>query len=217
MCSVPSGDRQGGEKDLTAKARIRNAAIEQFGRHGVAKTSIRSVAVAARVSPALVIHHFSSKDGLKRACDRHVIDELMGKSEDLRGADLVSTMRHWLDDLDTFRPAFDYLARLLVEDASAGDALFDGLVGSTEKLLVDGIARGEMQQTTDVRMMAVLIAAYGLVPLILERHLGRALGTPGLDGAAVARMTIPALELFTHGLYTNSDYLDAAKAALKKG
>ncbi|MGH3558484.1 MAG: TetR family transcriptional regulator, partial [Mycobacterium sp.] len=43
--------------DLTAAARIRDAAIEQFGRHGFG-TGLRAVAEAAGVSAALVIHHF---------------------------------------------------------------------------------------------------------------------------------------------------------------
>lgn len=215
MCSA-SNDISPTDKptDLTAKARIRHAALEFFGRDGFAKTSVRSVAAAAGVSPALVIHHFASKDGLRRACDRHVIDEFIGRNDELRGPDLVGTMSRWLVDSDTYRPAFDYLSRMIVEGSEAGDSLFDDLVASTEKMLVAGIEHGEMNQTSDVHMMAVLVAVYGLVPLVLERHMGRALGTAGLNGDAIKRMTVPALELFTNGLYKSGAYLDAAKAAL---
>ena len=34
---------------------------------------MRAVAAEAGVSPALVIHHFGSKDALRAACDEHVL------------------------------------------------------------------------------------------------------------------------------------------------
>ena len=56
--------------DLTTSARIRDAAIAQFGAHGF-NTGVRAIATAAGVSPGLVIHHFGSKDGLRKACDEY--------------------------------------------------------------------------------------------------------------------------------------------------
>src|SRR5438034_2257948 len=61
------------EADLTAAARIRNAALRHFAARGVAATSIRDVARAARVSPGLVQHHFRAKARLRRAVDEFVI------------------------------------------------------------------------------------------------------------------------------------------------
>ena len=61
--------------DLTAAARIRDAAIEQFGEHGFG-VGLRAIAEAAGVSAALVIHHFGSKEGLRKACDDYVAEEI---------------------------------------------------------------------------------------------------------------------------------------------
>ena len=58
--------------DRTAKARIRDAAIECFARDGIDGTTARKVATSAEVSPGLVIHHFGSMEGLRSACDRYV-------------------------------------------------------------------------------------------------------------------------------------------------
>ena len=67
--------------DLTAAARIRDAAIEQFGEHGFG-IGVRAIAKAAGVSAALVIHHFGSKDGLRKACDDYIAETIRtGKSE----------------------------------------------------------------------------------------------------------------------------------------
>src|SRR5699024_4692668 len=59
--------------DLTGRARFRNTALRLFAERGFAATTIRDVAAAARVSAALVRHHFGSKDGLREACDTHAL------------------------------------------------------------------------------------------------------------------------------------------------
>ncbi|MFA7514520.1 MAG: helix-turn-helix domain-containing protein, partial [Mycolicibacterium vanbaalenii] len=73
--------------DLTAAARIRDAAIDLFGRDGFA-VGVRSIASAADVSPGLVIHHFGSKDGLRKACDDFVAETVRAsKSEAIQSSD----------------------------------------------------------------------------------------------------------------------------------
>ena len=69
--------------DLTARARIRDAALARFGAEGIAGTSVRAVAADAGVSPALVLHHFGSK--------HHVAS--LGESERWRLRAMVSLDR----------------------------------------------------------------------------------------------------------------------------
>lgn len=59
--STPPGPRD--EKGVLA-ARILDAARAEFAQHGSAGTTIRAVARAADVDPALVYHYFDSKDRL---------------------------------------------------------------------------------------------------------------------------------------------------------
>ena len=59
-------------EDLTARARIRDAAVARFGREGF-RAPVRAIAEDAGVSAALVIHHFGSKDALRAECDQHVL------------------------------------------------------------------------------------------------------------------------------------------------
>ena len=55
--------------DLTARATIRNAALRLFADRGHDAVTVREIATQAGVSPALVVHHFGSKDGLRAEVD----------------------------------------------------------------------------------------------------------------------------------------------------
>lgn len=202
--------------DATTRARIRDAALELFGARGYSATSVRAIADHAGVSAALVIHHFGSKEALRVECDSHIVDEVMGRKERLATeSDLSSTMRRWLADVEANRASLDYLARMISDGSEAGGRLFDDLVERTAAMIDAEIAAGRMRRSSDPRMTAVIVAAHGLMPLLLESQLGRALGEPGLSPALIARMTVPTLELYTHGLYQTTDVLDAATAAIE--
>ncbi|MET0434632.1 MAG: helix-turn-helix domain-containing protein, partial [Cellulomonas sp.] len=73
------------DDDLTARARIRDAALRLFADRGIEGVSVRDIAAAAGVSAGLIRHHFGSKDGLRDACDSHAIDSLMRIKEEAIG------------------------------------------------------------------------------------------------------------------------------------
>lgn len=213
MCSAPHAEPPGG--DLTARARIRDAAILLFGKNGFAPTSVRAIAAEAGVSPGLVIHHFGSKAALRQACDEYVLGELIDAEEDAAEADLLGTMQRWLADPQVFQPAFDYLVRTFGEDSETSDRLFDQLVRRTERMLADGLANGTMISVSDPKATALLLAIQGLALLTMSRHVGRTLGQSQISTAILQRLTVPTIELYTHGIYSDSSMLDAATAALE--
>src|SRR4051794_18321997 len=109
--------------DLTAYARIRNAALDLFATRGPARTSIRDVARAAGVSPGLVQHHFGTKAGLREAVDKFVLSDASSVLADLptdvdeRSAEFAARMAAIARE----RPAaILYFARLLSEGDEVG-------------------------------------------------------------------------------------------------
>ena len=58
--------------DLTAVAAIRIAAMGLFAERGYAEVTVRQIASAAGVSPALVIHHYGSKENLRSVLEERV-------------------------------------------------------------------------------------------------------------------------------------------------
>ncbi|WP_438856334.1 TetR family transcriptional regulator [Agromyces sp. M3QZ16-3] len=201
-------------QDATTAARIRDAAIARFGAHGYAGTSLREVAADAGVSAPLVIHHFGSKDGLRRACDDWLVHELMGEKDRLGETSVAATIREWLDDPARFSASIAYFAAMLSDDSPGADRLFDLLLAETTAMLERGVADGSMNGSSDPELRAVLITAYGLAPLLLRGQLARVLGAPLDSPAVVRRMTLPTLEFYTQGLYADTRLLDAAHAAV---
>jgi AcrR family transcriptional regulator len=203
-------------EDATASARIRDAAIARFGAQGFARTSVREIAGDAGVSPALVIHHFGSKEALRQACDDWLATQLIGeKARAVAGPQVAATIREWLDDPERFRAYIDYFATMLADGTPAGNRLFDRLVHDTAAMLDAGVADGSVRDASDPEMRALIVTVHGLAPLLLRDQLARAMGTPLTSAAALRRMTRPMLELYTHGLYADSRILDATDEALE--
>jgi AcrR family transcriptional regulator len=203
--------------DATTRARIRDAAIVLFGRDGFRETTVRGIAQDVGVSPALILHHFGSKDGLRSACDDYILAEVMKPGETIGNGDspqASETIRDWLSRTDEHRPWLRYLARLLADGSETGDRLFDQLVSYTERVFAEGVAGGSMRDSSDPHMRAVTMTAYSMSTLILERQFARAVGAPELTNEVVARMAMPAVEIFTHGLYTTDNLLRATRDAL---
>src|SRR3984957_15554059 len=96
--------------DRTAVARIRDAAIEQWGEQGFT-VGLRSIAEAAGVSAALVIHHFGSKEGLRKACDDYIAEEIRsGKTEAMQSTDPASWFAQ-MAEIESYAPLMAYLVR----------------------------------------------------------------------------------------------------------
>ena len=106
--------------DLTAKARIRNAAFVLYANYGEDATSMRAIADAAGVTVGLVVHHFRTKDGLREAIEQHIVDLFFYAIEQvpLEGttAAIAAARDDAVADMLTDNPAvIGYLRRALLD------------------------------------------------------------------------------------------------------
>lgn len=205
--------------DRTTRARIRDAAITCFADTGVAGTSLRSVARAAGVSPALVIHHFRSKEGLRTACDQYVADTIHA-SEATAMADGSA-----FDPLGPLRrmtagpPMMRYLARRLVDDAPAVNELVDTMVGNGLALAEAGVADGTVNPCEDEYARSVVLLLWSLGALVLHEQLARLLDSDLTGDLSGARRYLAAtVEILGQPVLTDAAYrpLRAALAPLDK-
>jgi AcrR family transcriptional regulator len=195
--------------DLTAVARIRDAAIERFGEQGFG-VGLRSIAEAAGVSAGLVIHHFGSKDGLRRACDDYVAEEIRkSKSEAMQSGD-PATWFAAMAEIEEYAPMMAYLVRSMLSGGELANTLWRTMMDNAESYLDDGVRNGILKPSRDPKARAkyLAITGGGGFLLYIQMH-----DTP-TDLRAVLRdyandMVLPALELYTHGLMTDGHMYDA--------
>lgn len=61
--------------------RLLDAAIDQFGRHGLDGASTRAIAAAAGTAMSSITYHFGGKDGLYQATARHITAQIAARME----------------------------------------------------------------------------------------------------------------------------------------
>lgn len=186
--------------DLTAAARIRDAAIDVFGRRGFEAASVREIAQQAGVSPALVIHHYGSKEKLRESCDDYLIDEGLRLKGDV---DLDDSMEvsHLIRSFPPDHPWLVYIARIILDGGPAGAALWDRLGAEAARALETRRYAIEFKPGIDRESAIATATAVGLIPLVFRSHLARSLGATELSGAAYERIMTTLMDLLMNGLY----------------
>jgi TetR/AcrR family transcriptional regulator, regulator of cefoperazone and chloramphenicol sensitivity len=195
--------------DLTTTARIRDAAIAQFGEHGF-NIGVRAIAAAAGVSAGLVIHHFGSKDGLRTVCDDHIAEQIRSaKSETIRSSDPATWLAQ-MSEIEDYAPMMAYLVRSMQSGSELAKTFWRRMLDNTEEYLEEGVRAGTIKPSRDPKARAryLGISGGGGFLLYLQLH-----DNP-TDLRAVLRdyaadAVLPALEIYTNGLMTDSTMFDA--------
>ncbi|GAA2401377.1 TetR/AcrR family transcriptional regulator [Actinomadura vinacea] len=201
-------------EDLTARARIRDAALDLFAEHGVRGTTIRGVAAAAGVSPGLVQHHFGSKEGLRKACDEHAWDILRtNKFKALEGG--MDDPQFMATAMATSLRMQRYMARALVDGSPGAAALFDEAVTMTEAILQEPWPGMNKPNTSDVHAYAATVVALVSGVMVLHEHLSRVLGANTLTVEGYPRMAKAMVEILADDLLT-PELIEGTLAALRK-
>lgn len=196
--------------DLTARARIRDAAVECFGRQGFAVT-IRTIAEKAGVSPGLVIHHFGSKAGLRKACDDHVFEIVHKVKKESVTSDPSVSLRY-VAHIEEFAPLLAYAVRSFQEGGAVGLALYERMVEDVQDYLAAGEEAGTIRPSRDPAKRARWLAESSMGSLLVA--LATRPDTGEIDFSLFLREwmeehMLPVLELYTEGLYADRKMLDA--------
>lgn len=174
MRMVPATDDRPSQ-DLTARARIRDAALQEFAERGFEGATIRGIAEAAGVSPGLVQHHFGSKDGIRRACDDAVLELVRRKIAAVRDGEITDPS--FLATLYAAAlPLVRYLARAIVDGSPAAASLVDELVAGTEQYLHTTWPERFPVGSPRTRDAATVLVAQSAGALVLHEHVARQMG-----------------------------------------
>jgi len=192
------------EADLTSQARIRDAALVRFGAEGFAGTSVRSIAADAGVSPALVLHHFGSKEGLRTACDEHVVgffEEMLGRAGEAEPTRAMAQFEGFTEESMTM---MRYLLRQASEDSPRANSLVAEIIDLTKRSMAAQTAKGYVRPSDDPDMRAAVLVMLRLGPLLFSGAMEQATGADVLTTAGIRRMYRTTIEILESGIYTRS-------------
>lgn len=187
---------------ISTPERILRAALAVFGEHGYAAGSVRAIAQLASVSPALVLHHYGSKDGLREACDERVLGYTDTKGRMLLSGSLPSAAG-FRDRHPEIDDALAYVVRAVTDGGPTSKDWYARWQSASADLLREMQESGRVRADIDVEQAAALLASFGFGVLGTQRLLAAHLGGGDLmaDPAATAYQRL-SMAVFTDGLFT---------------
>lgn len=206
----------GSAADLTTRARIRDAAIARIARQGL-DAPLRAIAADAGVSPALIVHHFGSRAGLREACDEYVLAQIReNKSQAISGPGPASMLAQ-LAQVEGFAPLVGYVIRCVQAGDVMAHHLIEGMVADAEVYLEEGVRAGTLRPSRDPAGRARLLTVWAIGGIVVDLPLGgQELDVEQLPARLrdyTERIMLPALELLTEPVLADSTLLDAYLAA----
>lgn len=205
--STPDLDSQ----DLTARTRIRNAALRLFAERGVESATIRDIAKAADVSLGLIRHHFGSKDGLRAACDAYALNRIM----EIKASVLLEEGIAHPGFLSAGQPAMpvllNYLARSIVDGSPTAEKMFEEMVVLAEAWLSDH----HVGQIRDRRAYAALLTSMELGGLAMRGQLCRVLDFDVLDPEGQLRLLRAKVDFYSNPVLS-AEVAEQAHATLDR-
>ncbi|WP_325769227.1 helix-turn-helix domain-containing protein [Dietzia kunjamensis] len=159
--------------DLTARARIRYAALELYSDHGEDRVSMRRVAARVGVTIGLIQHHFGTKEGLRLAVDELVVEQVVAALATVEhtgsAAEVVAARDAAVREMLERNPMLvKYINRALLEPDGRGAPLLESIVELTTRE-VDSLRRGGHASTRASDKVQVVRTLMGQVgELFLE-------------------------------------------------
>lgn len=202
--------------DLTARARIRDAALAQFGEHGYRGATFKGIASAAGVSVGLVQHHFGTKEALRDACDQAVLDIVDTK--------MAAVEAGRLTDPDVLGglyaagpPVMRYLARSVQDGTPAVRRLLDQVAAASARFLTANWPDRFPARARRTQDAAALLVVLNLGPLVLHEQVAAGLGLEPWVDIASPRIGLATLDVYTAmGEYLSSPAGVGLRGAVEK-
>ncbi|MER5421226.1 TetR/AcrR family transcriptional regulator [Streptosporangium roseum] len=200
-------------EDLTARARIRDAAMQHFAEHGFERATIRGIAETAGVSSGLVRHHFGSKQALRAACDAHLAKVIHRLNAEVRSGHALDKTRPAATANAVMGPYQRYLARALVEGSA--EAVFDQMVELSEEWLADADEKRPDVPDVDRKARATVVTAMALAVAVLHKHVSRGMGVDLFSPEGDLLLARTLIDIYSHPMLSTEDAAEA-RAALDK-
>ncbi|MEU7745084.1 helix-turn-helix domain-containing protein [Nonomuraea sp. NPDC049158] len=202
-------------EDLTARARIRDAALRHFGEHGFERATIRGIAETAGVSSGLVRHHFGSKEALRDACDDYLAKLIRRINDQVRNDPMPSDVNYVAVARNLLGPHQPYVGRALAEGRA--EAVFDELVRLSEEWIEEYDKSRPDPPQVPRKARAAVGTAMALSVTVLRHHMSRALGVEVLSQEGDKLLAKTLIDIYSHPMLSLEDAAKAQAALDQRG
>jgi AcrR family transcriptional regulator len=192
--------------DITAYARIRDAALKLYAERGAAATSVRAIAKAAGVSPGLVQHHFRTKADLQASLEGYVLEKVVELAKiclaqsNHPGEFVIG--RLIADFVQSNSDGINYARRAMLENGALGHRLFDQVVLSCRLLMEQFVKDGILRKGIDMEWASLNAMLMIVGPVLFEPVMNRHLDRPLRTAEGLARWDAACDDLWGHGYYS---------------
>ena len=195
--------------EANQRERLLDAAVVCFAGDGIAATSLRTIALKAGVTPALVHYYFGSKEQLVQAFIAERMtpvaaalrESLLAAGPDPRA--LMAAFVRGMHDLVARFPWWPalWVREVLNEKGALRDVLLKQVAPQVAQLVAGALAdaqkRGELAADLDPRLTMVSLMGLTMMPLAAEHIWRRVFAAEDIDRDVLLRHTLALLD---HGL-----------------
>ena len=204
------GRPEGAAHREAVRASLLRAARELFAQRDFKATSVREIAAAARVNPAMIHYHFGDKDGLYRAMLQETLGPVLQKVQELmdRGGRRSQTSLHdALDAMMTMLAREPWVARLIVREVLAEEGPFREVFirefaakggGRVPQLLAREMTNGRVRKDLDPTLGALSFMSLALFPFIALPVVEKVFGVR-MTGTFTRRLVDHSTRMFYEG------------------
>jgi TetR/AcrR family transcriptional regulator len=188
------------------RERLLDGAVECFKTRSIAATSLRSISIAAGVTPAMVHYYFGSKERLLEAfIAERILPEIATLAASVRAAGedprtLIAAFVHGVHAVVVRRPWLPalWLREVIGEHGALREMLFKHIAERVPRMLVQRFAalqnEGGVSADLDPRLLVVSLVGLTLFPLAAQSIWRRLFDAQDVDVAALERHTLALLE-----------------------
>ena len=185
----------------TTREQLLKLAVEMFAEKGFADTSLRAIAKRAEVSPALLIHHFGTKDALVKEAISKTLGSWVAGEKAVMLDDESNQLQNWQTYMEKGATPLNFFRQVLLAGGEYSQRLFDAAVSESEVLLDQMQSVGRLREISDKQTTALIMAVSGLGSVLLMSQIEKSMGGPISSDHVAKRLMNSNSEMLRDGIF----------------
>ena len=185
----------------TTRDQLLSIATEMFAENGFAGTSLRSIAKQAEVSPALLVHHFGTKDALVKEAISKTLGDWVADEKAAMLDDESRQVENWQSLAAKGATSLNFFKQALLAGGEYSQRLFNAAFLESEALLDEMQELGRLKDISDKQTIALMMTISGLGSVLFMSQIEHTLGGPISSDHVASRLVNANHEMMQDGVF----------------